>query len=215
MCAARLPQVVIVCDSRGKRLQELFYDDNHTIKVLMFSGAKLYQSAKLALSYLKRHMPDQIYILSGLNNLTTLDKNTRKVSLTAPEKWKIVQYFEDEINFTTALIRKNVTAKTKIIFVPITGMDLASYNRTTMESEQACQEIFNDALLDINKIIIARNVSNHCKTPWVHTYVHRYFRGRYHFYYEKLDTDGCHLTDEARSVWSRKLLSAIQANTLD
>lgn len=176
-------------------MQDQYQDEHITIKVLTYSGATLYQSVKLALSYIKRFTPDQIYILSGLNSMTQLDKKTRKVSLIAPEKQKIVQHYADEMNFVMALLRKNVDTETKIIFVPVTGMNLATYNKTTMEVEQVYQSIFNDALLEINKATIAQNVSNHCKTPWLHTFVHRYFRGKHHFYYEKLDADGCHLEE--------------------
>lgn len=215
MCAARLTSVTIICDSRGKRLQEKIHDEHSLIKVLTFSGAKLYQSVKLAQSQILKDVPDQIYILSGLNSMTKLDRKTRKVTLIAERDDNIVQHYIDEMNFSTALLRKVINKKTKIIFAPLIGMDLAVYNGTNPELEVNNQNIFNSALIDINNAVIAQNTSNHCKTPWIHTCVHRYFRGKHHFNYEKLDPDGCHLTDDIRQFWARKLVVSIQANRLE
>lgn len=214
MSAERLISVIIICDSRGKWLQEKFRDERAIIKVLTFSGAKLYQSIKLAQSQIKREAPDQIYILSGLNSMTQLNRKTRKVSLIAPLKSSIVQNYTDEMNFSITMLRKITGKETKIIFAPVIGMNLAVYNGTTVEQESNNQTIFNDALLDINTAIIAQNNSNHCKTPWIHTCVHRYFRGKYHFNYEKLDSDSCHLTEEIRNFWARKLIVSIKANQI-
>lgn len=78
------------------------------------------------------------------------------------------------MNFSLATLR-NITGKeTKIVFAPIIGMDLAAYNRSSAELERENQLTFNNALLDINTAIIALNSRNHCKTPWIHTCVHRY-----------------------------------------
>lgn len=90
MCAEKVLNVIIICDSRGKWLQEKFHEENIKIKVLTYSGAKLYQSIKQAQDQIKRVMPDQIYILSGLNSLTQLNRKTRKVSLIAQHKSSIV-----------------------------------------------------------------------------------------------------------------------------
>lgn len=212
MCAVRPTHVALICDSRGKRLQEKFQGDDVQVKVLYYSGAKLYQSTRLAINYIKAFLPDQIYILSGINTMTKLDKRTRIVTLAAPERNKIVQIYQDEMNFSLALLRKNINTKTKVIFAPLIGMNLSSYNKTTAESESVNQGILNDALLDINSVIIAMNKSNQCKTPWTQSLVHRYFRGKYHHYYERLDEDGCHLKEEVLDNWSLKLKTAIQAN---
>lgn len=204
--------VFLICDSRGKDLQTQFVNNYHRIIVKTYSGAKLYQATKLAENDIKNQQPDQVYVLAGINTITRLNRRTREVSLMSMEKRKIIQQYTDEMNFSSALLRRSTKAGTKIIFAPITGMDLAKYNRVDEGTMTESQNVLNEALTEINSLIIAQNAKYACKTPWTHGIVHRYFRKKYHFQYDRLDNDGCHLTEQVRLFWGRKIVSAINAN---
>lgn len=206
------PVVTLICDSRGKDLEKML-DPQQKINVLYYSGAKLYQAVKLAESKLKHQNSDQVYILAGINNLTKMDRKTRQVSILVPDKTRITQQLSDEINFSYTSLRKIVRQDTKIIFAPITGMNIAQYNKTDPKYCEEDQFILNQAILDIHQRIISFNEENGNKTPWTHGIVHRYYRGKYHYAYDRLDYDGCHLTDEVRAFWIRKITTAIVANS--
>lgn len=207
-------KVFLICDSRGRELQEYFTECDYNITVKFYSGAKLYRSTKLAENEIKRQQPDHIYILAGINSITKLNKRTREVTLIADDKNKIAQQYKDEMNFALASLRKICKNDTKIIFAPITGMDLSRYNKVDASALSESQNVLDETVIEINNIIIAQNATHNYKTPWTHGIIHRYFRGKYHFMYDKLDEDGCHLTDLIRSFWGRKIISAIAANCL-
>lgn len=206
------PVVTLICDSRGKGLEGLL-EDHSNINILVYRGAKLYQTAKYAEFKFKQQNPDQVYVLAGINNLTTMNKRTRQVSISAPDATKITQQFCDEMNFSYATIRKTIKQDARIIFAPLTGMGIAQYNKVDPEVCKEDQYILDQALLDINKRIISFNDEKGNRTPWTHAIVHRYYRGRYHFAYERLDSDGCHLTDEIKLFWLKKIDTAINANS--
>lgn len=206
-------KTILICDSRGKSLdEELIEQSNISLKILVYSGAKLYQAVKLAVPVIKEDQPDQVYILAGINNLTRKDKRTRIVSVASTELYKTTQQFQDEMNFCYALLKKTLHLKVKIVFAPITGMSLHQYNKVDSARSQIEQEILDKSVIEVNKIIIAFNVNRNCKTPWTHSIIHRHFRGKYHFSYNRLSEDGCHLTSEIRLFWLRKIISAIMAN---
>lgn len=188
-------------------------DPQLKINILCYSGARLYQAAKYADKKLKQQMPEQVYVLAGINNLTIMDKKTRQVSIVAPDKDVISQHVSDEINFAYASLRKSTNTRTKIIFAPITGMSIAHYNNIDPDICKEEQHTLDQAILDINQRIVSFNEEKGNKTPWTHAIIHRYFRRKYHFDYDRLDSDGCHLTDEVRSFWLRKISTAIIANT--
>lgn len=208
------PSIILICDSRGKLLQKEFNDPKYLVSVKTYSGAKLYQATKLAEKSIEKTGPGQIYVLAGINTITHLNRQTRQVTLMSPDKGKILQQFTDELNFSFSLLRKASKMNARIVYAPITGMSLATYNRLRPESCRLSQELLNEVLLEINNLIIAFNKSHECKTPWTHGIVHRYYKGKYHFMYERLDDDGCHLTNEIRAYWGRKLYTAIAANNI-
>lgn len=70
--------ILFKCDSRGKDLyQFVAAHTTERIHVCVHSGAKLYQSATRSRDDIKRYQPQQIYILSGIINSTTMNRRTR------------------------------------------------------------------------------------------------------------------------------------------
>lgn len=206
-------KVILICDSRGKKLDEdLTEQHNISLKILVYSGARLYQAVKCAEPIVKEYQPDQVYILAGINNLTRMNKRTRVVSVASTELHKSMQQFHDEMNFSYALLKKILNWRAKIVFAPITGMSLQLYNKGDSIQLKAEQELLDQSVIEVNTRIISFNEHMACKTPCTQSIIHRHFRGNYHSSYSRLSEDGCHLTTEVRSFWLRKIIDAIKAN---
>lgn len=204
--------ILFICDSRGKGLQQ--YIAKYTcdpIHVSISSGAKIYQSATRARFDIKRLIPNQIYLLAGVNNLTDLNRDTRLVNIAEKNYLKASDTFMTELIETYEYI-KGLVPNSKIITAPLTGMSMASYNGQLLRNPQD-QDSLNDTVVEINKRIIAINENEGMTTPWTSSIIHRYYRRRYHFAYHKLEVDGCHLSDEVKDFWGKKLAEAILANS--
>lgn len=193
-------------------MQDLFLSADYDIRVVAFSGARSYRAAELAGDVIRIFRPAQIYILAGVNNLTLLDRRSRKIRLSHTDGNVIVQQFTHEMNLVTTLLSQSTKPGTKVIFAPITGLNMASYNREDPRLYNFQQSVIDQAVIGINNLVIEHNANSGYKTPWTHSIIHRYFRKKYHFSYERLDADGCHLTDDIRAFWARKILSAVVQN---
>lgn len=204
--------ILIICDSRGKDLQQSIsrYTNERTL-VITNSGARLYQSATRSRHEIVRHKPSQIYILSGINNLTKRDRATKQVQLYEKNPFKAEDTFMEELEATYNYIKHLTGQDSKVITAPLTGMSLTSYNGRAL-SDPKDQNLLNDTVIGINKRITSLNEENGLRTPWTSTIIHRYYRGKYHFSYHRLSLDGCHLTDEIRDFWAEKIASAIELN---
>lgn len=117
----------------------------------------------------------------------------------------------DELKEAYSYIRNLTHQNAKVITAPITGMSLASYNGRSLPDPED-QNLLNDIVTGINKRITSINKENGLRTPWTSAIIHRYYRDKYHFSYHRLNIDGCHLTDEIRDFWAKKLANAIEQN---
>lgn len=204
--------ILVICDSRGKDLQHFIsrYTSERTI-VTVNSGATLYQSATRSRHEIMGNKLSQVYILSGINNLTRKNRSTRQVQLSEKNPMRAEDIFMDELKETYSYITNLTHQKAKVITAPITGMSLASYNGRSLPDLED-QNLLNDTVTGINKRIISLNEENGVSTPWTSAIIHRYYRDKYHFSYHRLNIDGCHLTDEIRDFWAKKLANAIEQN---
>lgn len=158
--------IILICDSRGKGLFNTLQSfPGKDIRVLTYSGAKLYRSVKLAEYTVRKYQPEQVYVLSGVNNLTHMDKTTRKILVLSHDKDKIVQQIRDEMNFAYKKLQKITTMKTKVMFAPLTGICIGKFNDVDLSSVISEQEILNQAVLETNEIIIDFNEQNGVRTP--------------------------------------------------
>lgn len=205
---------LLICDSRGKGLhQHVTKHTNERVYISINSGATLYQSATRSRHNIRTYNPQQIYVLSGINNLTTINRHNRQVEVAERNPFKAADQFMEELKDTYTYIKSQVQPSVKIITAPVTGMSIASYNGNTTPNK-ADQQSLNDAVLEINKRIVDLNEVNGLHTPWTSAIVHRYFRKTYHFAYHRLSDDGCHLSDEVKNFWGIKLASAIKINII-
>lgn len=110
---------------------------------MTYSGAKIYRSAKLAECEIRKSQPSQIYILTGVNKLSWMDRKTRRVTAISLDKNKIAQQIYDEMNFIYKILRNSTPEGTKIIFAPITGVWIVKYNNDDLSVPNNHQEVIN------------------------------------------------------------------------
>lgn len=94
--------------------------------------------------------------------------------------------------------------KPMIVFSTLTGIDIGHYNGYPSDLISPEQQPLNDAILAINRNIIALNKSMGIVTPMIGSEVHKRCRGRYRLATTKL-WDGCHPTDELSARWAERL----------
>lgn len=204
--------ILFICDSRGRDLyHEISRFTSEPIFVTTNSRATLYQSGTRSRHEIMRYKPKQIYILSGINNLTNLDRSTRQVQIQKRNPFKAADLFTDELKNTYNYITNLTGIDIKIITAPVTGMSLASYNGRMLQDPED-QNLLNDTVIEINNRITALKEGNGVQTPWTSAIIHRHYRGKFHFSYHRLNMDGCHLTDEIREFWAKNLASALEYN---
>ena len=117
----------------------------------------------------------------------------------------------------------DVSPHTKVIFNPVTGVDLQDYNskdRTGLSGDELkkyqeqkvqhpMQKILNQTVIKINREIALFNHDNNVATPWSASLVHkREGKDKYYHHYQYL-SDGCHLLPELSDYWATKFQSCI------
>lgn len=140
-----------------------------------------------------------------------MNRTTRKIEIAERNPFKASDIFEDELREAYKYIQSIRNPRIKIITAPITGISLTSYNGS-LPTNPNDQHSLNDAVIEINKKIISLNEENGRFTPWTSAIVHRYFRKKYHSAYHRLCDDGCHLSEEVKDFWGRKLTDAVFNN---
>ena len=166
--------------------------------------------------------PDYVIISAGICEVTLKNNISKKYTVRFTDPEESVQSFKDAMVETKNLIN-NVSPSTKVIFNPITGVDLEDYNtkaRIGLTGEDLrryqkskcphpMQGILNEAVIKINREIAAYNYVNKVATPWSASLVHkRDGKDRYYHHYQYL-SDGCHLLPELINFWANKFQSCI------
>lgn len=200
---------LIISDSRGKGLGPIVRKYTEAlVYVSVQSGAGLFDSVLRAKPDITRFKPKRIYIISGVNNLTHLNRITRKLILKERDVTKATDNFMQELGMAQHLIHTTTNDCPDIIMAPLTGLSISMYNNDP-SVPTADQDILNATVITINKKITEYNEDRCSTTPWTASYIHRYFRRKYHFAYDKLAQDGCHLTEDGKDFWGYKIAIAI------
>lgn len=210
-------EILIIADSRGRRL-DVFLSSILKVNfgVITCSGAGLIDSIIRAKNHMMNTHWSQIYYLAGICSLTNKDKVTKKVSSRYYDPLVAARCY----NHTLVAAYDRITSypasgNTKIIFAPITGMSLATYNREGSSSIQgtiSAQDYLNRSIVHINREIVKFNVARQVITPWLSRTVHRRHRRTNTNSYHRLSPDGCHLSDEIYSYWAHALKKAVLIN---
>lgn len=206
--------VLLIADSRGRNLDSSFLGlTDCEVTVAVYPGADILTSITRANALLNRCDWSQIYILSGICNVTYKDKKTKKLYLRIQDPQQLLTYFQELLVSAFGKLTSTVTntsTNCKFIFAPLTGIDLAKYNKSKIDSNQ---ELLNNCIEMINLEIASFNREKKVFTPWTSHIVHHRSRGKYHTRYEKLTTDGCHLTPCVIEYWAQSIAEAIDKNS--
>lgn len=210
-------KLLFLADSRGRgldtELQELFDCD---FALASYPGAGIMECIHRAKALLSTNKWSQVYCLSGLCDLISKDPLTKIVSTRDPNPVSGPESLISTIETALETVHSATcsSSKPKIIFAPITGMNLSVYNkRPNHVSDALSQEMLNQTISLINSKITQFNIHHGCATPWTSCIIHRSPRHSFTNHYHKLSPDGCHLTTAIRRHWAEALQVAFIKNT--
>lgn len=190
---------IVVTDSRGRALDSFLDHDN--ILVSTQSGAKLHQLADRACNIIYRHRPDVVLLMGGINNLTILNRHTRRVSLISTSRGVMINYLIQQINEAKALIL-GAYPDTKLIIGGIAGMCINTYNR--LPGVAPNQWLLDDTITAINAYIRQMNRDSGVPHPRLTSKIHTWRHGRRRHVYKRL-YDGLHPSDLVLHSWARQI----------
>ena len=215
---------MVLCDSRGLGLQEKLDNTQPFGFVVRFvPSAGLVMAATKFLSEMIKLKPEYVIVAAGICEITLKNKTTKQYTVKCTNIAESAKLYVEAMEETVNLIH-DVLPETKVIFNPVTGVDLEDYNtkarnglvgedlRMYHESKtpHPIQDILNVSVININKKIAKYNHTNKVATPWSATLVHKHDKGeKYHHHYQYL-SDGCHLLDECAEFWAAKFQKAIK-----
>lgn len=213
-----LSRILILADSRGRLLDiDLSKLLSCEFRIVTCGGASLLGSIDRSSAHIKETEWTQIYCLAGICGLTYKNKKTRKVTLCSNDSEASAQIYEQSLILAVKRIRRYLKSQDcKIIFAPITGMSLNTYNRIDDNDYQRDDQIqLNNTIKMVNRTIVKFNETNAVATPWMTRLIHRRHRNTFMNSYHRLQIDGCHLSPEIRLAWAKALKHAIVNNMIN
>ena len=210
-----MARTLIITDSRGKYLQPCLSDhkDIGIVKVLVFRGVGFGEAMVLSADPIRSFRPTLVIIMMGICDLTRRDKATTHT-------WLRFTTVEESVDYVMAQAHKSLShirslGSYRVSYATLTGLDLSQYNLRVQHLSppqpdlQQAQNILNNSVLEINRRIIELNKITGLPTTWTASYVHDYFKHRYHHYYNRL-SDGCHPTPNAVTYWANQMAKTIR-----
>ena len=179
-------------DSRAEGI----YDSIHKqpqpeyIGVWKQQGATLGDLVDLASAHLRNSPFDIVYIAGGVNNITTKNRATGKISFLWDPPETIIPHLASDLRAANDQLTKEFPAS-KVIFCSLVGSDLArvvNAHKTTWLQ----QESVNEAVFTFNEEVFRINKWRGTVSPSLHRTVHRSKNGKHKSYYDHL-WDGIHL----------------------
>lgn len=183
--------------------------------MLTFPGAGILNTIKKARCIIDDSHWSLIFCLAGICDLTMKDPKSKTVAT------RYVNPFEAQVSFKAILeaaykiLSKESGIKTgsKCIFAPITGMRLDVHNKRPGHTIDLVNQFnLNETIPLINSDITEFNSLHGFSTPWTSCTIHRRTRKSFTNNYEKLATDGCHLSPLVLKHWADALHDAILKN---
>ena len=215
-------KVLIISDSRGRRLQALIEGLNpaFTVRVLVHPGAGLELAVLRSVSTLGVFEPDVVLIFAGVCDLTWKNKQTKKIGLQHSTIQGNVDQLMGAVKSSYDLLQS--MGKYRISYATVTGVDLMNYNLNPRArvndrddglycdsvAQHQDQDVLNDSILEINREIVRFNRTIGSRTTWMAGLVHTYVRGRYRHRYGRL-VDGCHPTDMTAQAWAGQIVKSV------
>lgn len=211
--AAKQIPALIICDSRGADLQ--WYIDQQTahpfnIKVLTFSGKGIIDAVRSSKTIIAWRAPALLLIQNGICDVTSLDRETRLVSVAHDSCHMLVQDYYESMDIASHFVKILLDGiKNRVICSQIVGMNMARWNNQVNPHPQ--QDLLDMAIHDINAEINRFNSVNNVITPWLARDVHHNIKGR-KSRYNRLADNRVHLTDSLKAKWAGEMVSALAKN---
>ena len=201
--------ILIISDSRGVGLEQLLSEreDIEETRVLVHRGAGFIRAVTNSLESIRQLRPGMIMLHAGICDITTRNHRTKKTTL----RYGSIQ---DTVNGVSAALARaldilNGEGYSRVPVATITGLDLNKYNKQYPTPRDTDQAKLNNAITEVNRMIIDSNKSYNIPTIWAASRVHAYYRGVYHNHYNRL-SDGCHPNHDTLIYWAKMLAKAIK-----
>ena len=215
-------KVLIIADSRGRNLQTLLeaHRPLFELNVLVYPGAGIEMAVLRAIPTLKLFAPDLVLVHVGICDLTWKNKLTREIGLRHATLHENVQHVMESLNSSHDLL--STVGTFKISYATLTGLDITDCNyrpRSRMNDSEyelynvtktvhRDQDVLNNSVIQINKLIVRFNKSHGSGTTWLAGLVHAYSNKAHHHHYRRL-SDGCHPTDKTAQAWASQIIKSV------
>lgn len=207
-------KVAILADSRGAGLKfELDHlnDGSYDLVVIVKKGRGVVDLVRETSKRLVWIAPDITIVLAGICDIMEKDRETRLVSLQNDTAESTIEQIKSSMDIVRHHLSIVLTENPhRLIFGHIVGMDMARYNVQNTTHPQ--QSLLNEIVTEANQVITAFNSENDVPTAWMAKEIHpnnckRGNKKKYH--YQKLASDGLHLTDHLRERWAKTLMNLL------
>ena len=208
---ARRREHWIFIDSRGTDLYELIKAKRPAefIGVWRKSGATLGDLVQLASKHLLSYPYDIVYVVGGVNDITTKYKRSGKIAFEWSPPELIMQHLTAQLKTADDALSRDFPAS-KVVFCTLVGLELALVVNSHPVS-QLQQLAVNEAVFDFNNEVFKINKRRGTFSPSLHRTIHRTKNGRRMCYYEHLE-DGLHLSDSIKAKWAAEFTKAASRN---
>ena len=202
-------KTLIVADSRGAGLQRSLdeLDNIGSVKVEIHRGAGLEQAVVNSREALQSFKPNLVILFAGICNITSRNSRTHITTL----RYRNIDTIVDSViaAMDRALTFLKDEGYENVSIATITGIDMRRYNNQPASQRDPYQDMLNNAIIAVNRIIIDSNKTRNTPTTWTATMVHAYYRGAYHYLYHRL-YDGCHPMRSTVTYWARMMAKVIR-----
>ena len=165
---------------------------------------------------MKGHKLDFIYLTSGVNNLTMLQKHTKprtvRIRSTNPV-WSAMSMLASYIDQDLIWKAVNISPNINIIICPLYGISMDDFNKLTHPHPQ--QPIIDETVLTLNKNIHILNHRGGWYTPKIDLTIHTWQPDKQRWYHQYgIHRDGLHPRPDHYQQVADCLWYAIEENAI-
>lgn len=196
-------------DSRGRRIQAVMETPN--IICRSYSGALLTSIGPKVEHLIRRYNPVTCLVIVGVNDLTVLDRVTRKVTVADNDPFTLANTIIDRV----LRLRQHLMTLfplVKIIFGGLNGIDIDRYNKQI--NVPSVQYIIDDCITQVNAYLRLLNRVRHFYHPRLTSKVHIWRSARRVNRYHLLE-DELHLGGIVTQSWLTAIYRTHRISTLN
>ena len=152
-------------DSRGTGLYEKIskMDRREFIGVWKKSGATFDEVVELAKAHLTNYPFDVVYVVGGVNDITTKDRLSGNITFDWNPPELLIQHLQSKLKLVDCQLTKDFPAS-KVVFCPLVGSDLERIV-TKRNADPLQQLAVNEAVFDFNSEIFKINKRRETFSP--------------------------------------------------